>query len=161
MNILISEISRQFLNIHRGRNWFGQSYQIKLQDLDESLCFVQPQPGVHSVAELISHGTAWRKDVITKIQTAKGVLTETSDEDWPDLEKLKATGWDKIHQEYVDSVDSLIRLLEELDDAFLTENYYDPEFGGSYPYSFTIIGIVHHDLYHLGQLGLVIKMLMR
>lgn len=159
MNTLVQEIITQFNNIHRGHNWFGQSYQTKLQDLDPELYFVRPSPGIHSVAELIAHGTAWRKDVVVKIKTRKGEMTEASDLDWPALDTLKIKGWEQIHQEYLDSVDSLISLLKEKEDTFLDETYTDPEFSGEFPYSFTIYGILQHDLYHLGQLGLVCKML--
>lgn len=161
MSLLIHEIITQFQNLHRGHNWFGQSYQTKLQDLDPQYYFIRPYPEVHSVAELIVHGTAWRKDATVKIQTGKGELTEASEDDWPDLEQLKEKGWEAIHSDYVASVDSLIRLLEEKEDDFLDTKYQDPEFDGEFPHSFSINGILQHDLYHLGQLGLVIKMLRR
>ena len=159
MKTLIEQIQHQFYNIHRGRNWFGQSYLTKLQDMDASHYFTRPQPEVHSVAELISHGTAWRKDAVVKIKTGKGELTEMSPDDWPDLESLKKKGWEKIFEEYTESVDTFLALLQQKDDEFLETEYIDPEFGGKYPYSFTINGILQHDLYHLGQLGLVIRML--
>ncbi len=159
MTTQISTIIAQFQNLHRGHNWFGQSYQTKLMDLDDQYYFVKPYPEVHSVAELIAHGTAWREDATVKIRTGKGELTEASDDDWPDLERLKEKGWDAIYEEYVDSVDSFIGILKEKDDDFLDSKYQDPEFDGEFPYSFAIYGILQHDLYHLGQLGLVIRML--
>ena len=114
---------------------------------------------MHSVAEILAHSTAWRIDAVVKIKTGKGELTEASDLDWPDLDLLKEKGWELIYKEYVDSVDSLIRLLEEKDDDFLDEIYSDPEFNGNFPYSFTVYGIFQHDIYHLGQIGLVVSML--
>lgn len=159
MDSIIKDIVQHLHAIHRGRNWFGQSYQTKLQDLDPELYFTRPNADVHSVAELIAHGTAWRKDAAIKIQTGQGTLTEASDEDWPTLEILEEKGWEQIYKEYTDSVDALIHLLEEKDDTFLDETYTDPEFNGEFPFSFAIHGIVQHDLYHLGQLGLVCKML--
>ncbi len=159
MSKIIQVIVNQLESIHRGHNWFGQSYQTKLQDMDPAKYFERPQPGIHSVAELIAHATAWRKDAAIKIKSGKGVLTEASDKDWPDLELLKKKGWDDIYREYVESVDSLIGLLKSKEDSFLDEKYTDPEFDGEFPYSFAIHGIVQHDLYHLGQIGLVCKML--
>ena len=161
MQNTIKSIIEQFKNIHFGQNWFGQSYKVKLADLDDSLYFERPQANVHSVAELIAHGTAWRSDAVLKITTGKGELTEASEKDWPSLDQLRQKGWDAIYKDYTDSVDSFIRSLEEKEDAFLNEEYTDPEFDGVFPYSFTIIGIVQHDLYHLGQLGLVARMLIR
>lgn len=161
MNNKIKTITGQYKNLHYGHNWFGQSFKVKLADLEDGIYFKRPAAEVHSVAELMAHCTAWRKDAITKIKTGKGELTEASEHDWPDLDRLKKKGWDAIYEEYTDSVDTLIRLLEEQEDDFLQAEYHDPEFNGVFPYSFAIIGIVQHDLYHLGQLGLVIKMLSR
>ena len=161
MQIRIKNIADQFKNIHYGHNWFGQSYKVKLADLDRSHYFIRPQPDVHSVAELIAHSTAWRKDAILKINTGKGVLTEASEEDWPSLDQLKVKGWDAIYQEYIESIDLFASILENKEDEFLDTEYSDPEFGGNYPYNFTVVGIVQHDIYHLGQLGLVAKMLIR
>ena len=157
----LNTIIDQFKNIHYGHNWFGQSYKVKLADLDEGVYFERPSAEIHSVAELIAHGTAWRKDAVLKISTGKGELTEASEEDWPGLDRLKERGWDAIHKEYVESVDSFIRSLQNKDDDFLNQEYHDPEFDGTYPFSFAVVGIVQHDLYHLGQLGLVAKMLIR
>ncbi len=159
MKVTVEYIKQHFYNIHYGRNWFGQSYMTKLQDTDPEHYFTRPYPEVHSVAELIAHGNAWRNDAIVKIRSGKGELTEMSPEDWPDLETLKEKGWDKIFNEYRESVNSFIALLEEKDDEFLNTEYFDPEFDGTYPYSFTINGILQHDLYHLGQLGLVMRMI--
>jgi hypothetical protein len=50
-------------------------------------------------------------------------------------------------------------LLQSKDDQFLDEHYYDIDFKGTYPYSFAIEGMLHHDIYHLGQMGLVIKLI--
>jgi uncharacterized damage-inducible protein DinB len=159
MKTLIDQLISQFQNIHFGHNWFGQSYKTKLQDLDPEQFFVRPSREIHSVAELIAHGTAWRKDAGIKITTSKGELTEASIEDWQDLNKLKEKGHETIIAEYEASVDGLIHLLAQKDDAFLETSYHDPEFGGDFPFSFALYGILQHDIYHLGQIGLVVKML--
>ena len=159
MKTIINHLVQQFNNVHRGRNWFGQSYLVKLSDVDDSKFFERPQPDIHSIAEIICHGTAWRNDAVVKIRTAKGELTEISEFDWPVLDKLQERGWAEIYKEYEESIDAFIRALEDKDDEFLTTEYHDPEFGGSFPLSFTINGILQHDIYHLGQIGLVAKML--
>ncbi len=159
MKTLITNITGQLQSIHFGHNWFGQSYKVKLQDLAKEHRFKHPHPNIHAVAELLAHGTAWRRDAILKIQTGKGELTEASEDDWQDLEKLKEKGWETIISEYQSSVASLLEILKLKNDDFLESHYHDPEFAGDFPYSFAIYGILQHDIYHLGQIGLVIKML--
>ncbi len=130
-----------------------------MSDLDPEKVFERPLPNVHSGAEILAHATAWRRDAILKIRTGKGELTETHQADWLPLEQLEAKGWAKLLEEHSNSVNAFIQLLEEKDDYFLEQEYFDPEFGGHFPMSFTLQGILQHDIYHLGQLGLVIKML--
>ncbi len=36
---------------------------------------------------------------------------------------------------------------------------YDTDFKGNYEYSFVINGMLHHDIYHLRQLGIIINYL--
>ena len=159
MKTLINNITGQFQSIHFGRNWFGQSYKVKLQDLAKEHRFKRPYTNIHAVAELLAHSTAWRKDAILKIQTGKGELTEASKDDWRNLDKLKENGWESIVAEYHSSVEELLELLRVKDDGFLESHYHDPEFAGDFPFSFAIYGILQHDIYHLGQIGLVVKML--
>ena len=45
------------------------------------------------------------------------------------------------------------------DDEFLNEQYYDTDFKDNYEYRFVINGMPHHEIYHLGQLGIIIKYL--
>ena len=78
---------------------------------------------------------------------------------WLPNEALKTKGWAQIKKEYDNTLNELIALLQDKDDAFLSKIYYDTDFKGDYPYSFLINGMLHHDVYHLGQLGMIIKLL--
>ena len=44
--------------------------------------FEQPN-AMHSIAELVSHLTTWRKDAIEKIISGKGYLTDKDPANWP------------------------------------------------------------------------------
>lgn len=54
-------------------------------------------------------------------------------------------------------MEAVLQVLEGKDDTFLEKTYYDQDFKGEYPYSFVLNGLMHHDLYHLGQLGMVVR----
>jgi hypothetical protein len=116
---------------------------------------------MHSVAEIIFHLTVWRKDAVLKIRTGKGSITDDSEQNWLPNDKLREIGWDKIKSDYRSSLSELIELLRAREDGFLKEKYYDPDFKGYYEYEFVVHGMLHHDIYHLGQLGIVIKFLKR
>ncbi|WP_297706390.1 DinB family protein [uncultured Eudoraea sp.] len=159
MNKQINSIIRQLSEVHNGPIWAGQSYAKKLSQLKGNEMFIRPLPAVHSIAEIIAHIISWRKDTILKLKTGRGELKDTHPDNWRSNDELKTIGWEKTQEEDNKTLLELLELLRDKDDTFLDETYYDPEFGGNYPYSFVLEGMLHHDIYHLGQIGLVIKLL--
>ncbi|WP_228853499.1 DinB family protein [Aegicerativicinus sediminis] len=157
MNSLINHIIQQLEEVQNGKPWVGSSYKSKLEELNEPIVFVRPKDDLHSIAEIISHLTFWRKEALLKIQTGTGSKTDDCEENWLTNEQLKPLGWHYILSEYNKTLTELINLLKTKDDSFLKGEYYDTDFKAMYPYSFLINGMLHHDLYHLGQLGIIIK----
>lgn len=159
MRYLIQHIIQQYKEIQNGKLWIGSTFTSKLNQVDENMVFKRPIAGLHSIAEIISHLTLWRKETILKIQTGKGSKTDDCEENWLPNDKLEPLGWQYIKSEYDKTLIELILLLQSKDDGFLNEEYYDTDFKGNYTYSFVINGMLHHDIYHLGQLGIIIKYL--
>ncbi len=157
MNYLLPYIIQQYKDVQNGTLWIGSTIGSKLNQIDEQMVFTRPLESLHSIAEIISHLTLWRKETILKIQTGKGSKTDDCAENWLPNDQLEPKGWHRIKSEYDDTLIALIALLDSKDDAFLEEKYYDTDFKGHYPYRFIIDGMLHHDLYHLGQLGIIIK----
>ena len=161
MNTLINHIIDQLHIIQDGRPWVGSSYARKLRGIEDEQVFVRPIAEMHSIAEIISHLSFWRKEAILKIKTGDGGKTDDCEENWLTNEELKPKGWAAIKSEYDNSLLELIDLLKEKDDTFLDETYYDNDFKGTYTYRFLIDGVLHHDVYHLGQLGIIVKYLQK
>ncbi len=159
MNLLIQNIIGQLKEVQTGKIWIGGSFESKLNQLNEAQVFKRPFENVHSVAEILSHLTLWRMETILKIKTGKGSRTDDCEENWLTNDHLETIGWDKLKSDYDNSLTVLIDLIKDKDDGFLNQEYYDTDFKGDYPYSFVLNGMLHHDIYHLGQLGLIIKLL--
>lgn len=161
MQILIKNIIEQLTEVNNGKLWIGTQSTIerKLKQIDESLVFTRPISGLHSVAELISHLTFWRQEAISTIKTGKGSVTEESKGNWRTNDELIKSGWQKLRTDYDNSLTELVELLQQKEDSFLSEHYDDIDFGGKSTYSYLLNGMLHHDLYHLGQLGITIKFL--
>lgn len=158
MRVLIQEIIRQLQEIQEAKIWIGESFTKKLNMVDETEVFTRPLPDLHSIAEIISHLTTWRKETILKIRTGKGSLTDNSKENWLTNDILIEVGWSEILKQYKYTLLELITILENKEDHFLAEKYYDNDYNGMYDYRFVLNGILHHDIYHLGQLGIIIKL---
>ena len=157
--VRLQQLVAQLNTIQSGRPWIGQTYQGVWDGLPEASFFVRPLPQLHSVAELLSHLTLWRQETILKIKTGTGSKTCEDPENWRDNHFLRQKGWAVLRAEYDDSLDTIVALLSERDDSFLDQLYYDTDFKGRFPYSFVLEGMLHHDLYHLGQLGSVCRLL--
>ena len=158
MRILIDDLIVQLIQIQRGKNWIGINFQQQLKSLTEKE-FYHQENSMHSIAEIISHLITWRKETIIKIKTGKGSITDDHPSNWQSNEALKSIGKYQLLRNYEESLAALVALLKSKNDSFLDESYFDTDFKGYYPYSFVVKGMIHHDLYHLGQIGLIIKLM--
>lgn len=159
MKILLNNILKQFKEIQEGNCWIGENFHKKLKQITPETAFAKPLPNIHSVAEIISHLTVWREESILKIKTGKGSITDDLEDNWFNNSYLKTIGWHQILTNYTNSLTELIDLLKTKDDSFLQEIYYDTDYKNNYPYAFLIEGMLHHDIYHLGQIGIILKLL--
>ncbi len=154
---LIDNLIGQFRDIRSGPLWMGENYETKLSGIRDDMPFTRPGPGMHCPAEVLAHLTAWRRDALLKIENGKGRLRDHDTENWPAVAELREKGWAQILREFDESLEAVLDLLQQRDDAFLQESYFDQDYGGEYPYAYLVYGLLHHDLYHLGQLGIILK----
>ncbi len=151
---LINDIIRQLNNLENGSLWFDQSFKDKLGNLSDEEAFAQPIPGVHSVAEHVSHMLAWRDECILRFKGSKRELMN-SPEDWKDNGELRKIGWTTLLNALYESRKELIELFNNREDSYLETKFQDTE----YNFHYLIEGIIQHDLYHLGQIGVTLKLL--
>lgn len=159
MKTNLNSLIFQLKETKSGKPWIGSSFDKKLSTLNNEEFFRRPLQNLHSVAELISHLTIWRKETVLKIKTGEGSITDKDPLNWQDLENLKIVGRKKLMEDFDQSLDDIIELLQDKNDDFLDQCYYDTDFKDTYPYSFVLLGMLHHDLYHLGQIGIIVKFL--
>jgi uncharacterized damage-inducible protein DinB len=152
--VLIKNIIRQLHEIQDGSLWFDQCFKDKMDSVSDAEAFTRPIPEVHSAAEHISHILAWRKECLIRF---RGLRTElmNSPDDWKDNTELGKIGWAALKNLFYESTVTLINALENQDDAYLDTKFADTD----YNFHYIIEGIIQHDLYHLGQMGITIKLL--
>lgn len=145
--------------VQQGNLWASKHYKLMLKDLSDPVAFNRPHPQLHTIAEIIAHMTFWRAETLLKIKTGKGMHTDDSPGNWQENSTLLKIGWRKLKSDYDDSFNELILLISQKEDDFLDQTYEDPDFKGNYPYRFVLDGMLHHDLYHLGQMGMLLKLI--
>jgi uncharacterized damage-inducible protein DinB len=153
-DVLIKNILRQLREIQDGSLWFDQCFKEKVDSLSEADALTRPNPHVHSVAEHISHIVAWRKECLLRFGGQRTDLINSAD-DWKDSTALREIGWPTLKNLFYESTVTLIHALENQDDAYLETRFQDTD----YNFHYLIEGIIQHDIYHLGQIGITIKLL--
>jgi len=145
----------QFQQVFNGNPWLDESFAKKLDNLSETQAFVQSPGNNHSVAEVVSHLVEWRTEIIRRLahNSSDRRLTEESPQNWKPLTELQQTGWQQLYAGFKQSQVQLLDLFENKVDFFLEEQLGNTAFNKEY----FVAGLLHHDLYHLGQIGLILK----
>jgi uncharacterized damage-inducible protein DinB len=152
---IVENTIRQLKDVQNGVTWYDDNIEDKINYIPASHAFVRPLPEIHSVAELVSHMLVWRRDTIGKLKGQESNLSIHSPENWKSNDQLQMIGWDRLKKDLRESQEELVNYLSDKDDQYLTETMYKNEFSLKY----LVEGLLHHDLYHLGQIGITIKLL--
>lgn len=154
-NTLIREAVKQLRDNQNGDNWYGESFEKKLDPVNSTMAFNRPIPEVHTLAELAAHLLTWRLEGIKMLQGDQPKVTVDSPENWRTNEELKKIGWEKLKRDLFNSQVELIEFIENKPDDFLIGNDYVP----GYSYKYLVDRLIHHDIYHLGQIGITLKLI--
>lgn len=151
----IGNYIHQLENLYDGDNWVGETFIGKLEDLDETNVFEEPFPGGNTIAGIIRHCYYWRIVLIKRLQGDHDYRNATVvSQNFLSLAQLKQKGWEEIKTELAQSQKLLIDLLGNIKDEEL-----NVEFNDGYDLEYFLTGIIHHDVYHIGQLGLLRRLL--
>jgi len=154
MNTQIKSYIQQFSDVFNGNPWLDETFAKKLDSLTAQQAFTAAPDNNHTVAEVVSHIIIWREELLCRLanNSSKRLLTEEGD-DWKPLQALQQTGWPQLFSAFKQSQQQLISFLESRDDDFLRQPHADTRWNNEY----FVAGLLHHDLYHLGQIGLILK----
>jgi uncharacterized damage-inducible protein DinB len=123
----------------------GRLKKVKLTEV----C-VQPVDGMHSVYQQVHHIIAWKQTVLNRLSDKEVVQIKIdSEQDWPTNPKqINQAQWNAVLKKLDDTHNKFVAFLKSKDDSFLDTPYRRTTF------EFLVNGIIEHDIYHAGQLGL-------
>ncbi len=151
----IREFVKEHNEVFKGEPWHGESLIGTLERISFRLVNYKPQKGFHSIAELVKHLLVWRKFVLEKLKGNQEYDIELNSQDWEE-EKLmeRKEEWVLLLKELQASQEDLTTWLSGKKEDWLESQ--TP--GKSYTNQYMVMGIMHHTLYHLGQIRLIRKM---
>jgi len=141
-------------SIYRGRAWHGPSVRETLDGLSAEAAAASPEAGSHSIWELVLHMTYWRRIVVAALAGAAIDEHPPTEMNWPAVDDTSPEAWQGALADLAASQQELEASLRSVDDSRLAENIT----GRDYSFYFLLHGIVHHDLYHVGQIALLKKL---
>jgi len=131
-----------------GEAWHGPNVIASLSKIPENK--VNDRIGnSHSIIELVSHIVSWRNFVLEKLKD--NLTYDVTDE----MNFPSSSSWPEALMNLQESQGDLLAALSSFDEKRL--HTIVP--GRKYTYYKLLHGIVHHDLYHLGQIVMISKQL--
>jgi uncharacterized damage-inducible protein DinB len=146
------EIERILDQLNRswgGPSWTGVDIQPLLDGITDDQARAHPLPSAHSILELAAHMTTWMNAVSDRLGGETRELTDA--EDWRDVTELSLpdaiTEMENAHSRLSDVI------------ARLTPDDLDKKVAGrKYTIYVMLHGVIQHNLYHAGQIGLLKKL---
>ena len=158
MNYRKTQIIIALSEVFEGNPWYGDSVMRKLENIPFITGDMNCQPQSHSVAQIVGHLIAWKTFALEKLKLNSDFdIDIDSNKDWPEIEINSAKEWEGLKQELVSVQSELYKFLDDKEDKFLDEMVD----GRTYSFEYLLNGIVQHDVYHIGQIGLIQSQLKR
>jgi len=156
MNKETQYIIKSYESTLSGRPWFGRGVYEILAEIDESKADKKPNAASHSLIELVWHMNTWAEFALGALENRTiEQLKEIESMDWRNIDPKTHT-WKKGVEQLKTTHDKIIGLLKQkTDDSFLSEIVPNRQ----YNFRFLLNGLVQHNIYHLGQVAYIKKML--
>jgi uncharacterized damage-inducible protein DinB len=137
------ELTRIHAGDADGEAVHGPSLRRLLADVDSDRAAARPLPAGHSIWEVVLHLAAWRERVLARLRGEVAPPMAPAD-DWPPVPaSLAPSAWRDALRRLEATHDALVESLRAL----------APEREAELEDVLTFL--LHHDLYHAGQIGLL------
>ncbi len=148
MNTEIKNLISLLQTTYYNGAWHGPSVKEVLDQVTEEKC-KQKFSNSHSIIELVEHMSTW-KNLVARRLLGDLAFKVSEEENFP-----KPTSWSNALRNLEHSQKNLILALENFPPEKLNEEVISTTTKHSY-YKL-IHGVIHHDLYHTGQIILILK----
>jgi uncharacterized damage-inducible protein DinB len=155
----MSEIERildQLKHTYEGNAWHGPSVREALDGVRAEQATARPLTGAHNIWELVQHIAVWEDAVRRRLAGDRAQITLASPQDWPPAGEASEAAW----QQAKTALDRVHEALREAIARVPESRLDEPILEGMSSVYVTLHGIIHHDLYHAGQIAILKKGLM-
>lgn len=155
MNKEILYIAKALETTLNGEPWYGRPIVSLLQEIDPSSIYTKPAKNAHSLADLLYHMITWAEFTLKRLQGDQQFDNEWFDRiDWRNIDPV-IHNWADGVKLFRQLNEQIIANLQTRDDEFLKEIVDFRE----YNFRFLLNGYIQHNIYHIGQIAYVKKLL--
>ncbi len=151
----IQSIISNLENTLDGSPWFGRPVFALLREIDTSQAHKKLSPSSHSMMDLLYHMITWSDFTLKRIEKEKiNDMAAFEKMDWREINP-NTHDWDEALAELIATHQQIIALLLSREDSFLDEIVDYRE----YNFRYLLNGLIQHNIYHVGQVALLSKLL--
>ena len=154
MNVT-AQVAKQLRDVHFGGNWTASNLKQHLSDVTWQQATTKI-PSFNTIAALVYHMNYYVSAVIKVLQGGPLDAHDKYSFDHPPV--LSQQDWENLLDKTWVDAETLATLIEQVPDVKLSENFLDGKYGTWYR---NLDGVVEHIHYHLGQIVLIKKMLVK
>jgi uncharacterized damage-inducible protein DinB len=157
MNREILLIAEQIKDSYEGEPWFGRSIKEILSEIDQSIVFERPA-NQHSILELLWHMITWKEFTISRLRNENDKSLQSFENmDWRPLDHSDKTLWRQGLHRFAELHNELVEVMQQQKDELLSKKINEK----NYDFRKLLNGVVQHDIYHLGQIAYLKKLLLK
>lgn len=141
-----------------GQPWYGTPIYDILAKLTFETAYEKPGGGAHNIAEIMLHMLSWTEEVIDRLNEKPASLPLSGN--WPHPGEPDETKW----KTWIDDLKLVnVNLVKTIQD-FPEEHWQEPiiderENEPATTYEELVYGFIQHQIYHAGQIALLIRIL--
>jgi len=137
---------------YEGDAWHGPALRELLENVPPAKAAARPVPAAHTIWEIALHIAAYEQVVRRRIEGEPiGELSQA--EEWPAVADTSPAAWRRALEAFEEEHRRLREALSGFPDARLADTVP----GRDYPFYIMLYGVIQHDLYHAGQIALLMR----
>lgn len=155
MNTALQQIAASLKEILDGDPWYGRAIYPLLDEVDPTVVFVNPDEKGHAMIELLYHMITWAQFVQSTLEENPAKDMRYYEKfDWREIDPTMHT-WRNGVKEFKTANKKILDLLATKNDDILE----GPVAHRTYNVGYMLKGYLDHNIYHLGQIVYVKKLL--
>ncbi len=151
----IERILDQLKRAFEGNAWHGPSVREALAGVTAAQANARPLANAHSIRDLVQHIAVWESVGRRRLEGDRAPIDISSPDDWPPADEKREAAWEQAKTALDRGHEALREAIARVSESRLDK----PILEGMSTVYVTLHGVIHHDLYHAGQIAMLKKAL--